>query len=847
MKTIDILISKLKSKNRGLLFFLFIGFLITESAVAQVESNSAIVEFASHDKGVLIPRMTTQERLDIPVPAEGLIVYDNELHTFFYFDGTAWKNNSTTSLSGGIDGSWPLTGFVAGSTNPFLGTTDYTPLIFKTNDIERFRVSPEGIWYFENGLMNAETSEFNLNSLDVFNDVTLNSQGGFTSINGETTLGGPLRNTTYVTGNTQIEKDLFLYGNANIVKNLNLGGVGLVNNFFTVTKTLEAKELVVQEDVVLNANGGTTSVNGESIFGGPLLKQATFKGPVVMEKSLEVADLMVGNTLLVGGPATFKNTILGEGEVSFKDKLNVDGATDLNTTLNVDGASTLKNTLTVDGATDLNTTLNVDGTTRLRSNVTADQSVAIGGNLTVTGVTNLNNTFNVTKNDGGFISTFRNTNGGDGNGINIQLGKAKSSYIIPALPTLISAQQMADIKRLISCELDVNAKINLLTNIVINGALEDIKIIAGLAVSVGNLVVDFINKTIGLPIPFGPIIIPAINFPAIGVPGFTVDVPLIPTFTLPGFTVTNGFQLTPKIPLLPKFDLVPAIPELNLTFLGIPEINIKDLNFWGIPNICLNDGGATPLNNRNEFIRFSDNNNDKMGNIRAESVTDWSNNYLNPAYLFGLYGAITSSKVDKFHAQWHFKGMISTALLSYGKIGVEYTSGNGDYAEWLERTDINEFISPGDIVSVVGGKVTRDLTNAEQVMVVSHNPIVLGNTPPEGQAVKGNNIAFMGQVPVKVMGPVKTGDYIIGSLETLGYGYAKNEKDMTIEDFKHTVGRAWQANEDEGPKMINTVVGVHNGDYLKILQRYEQKFKENESRFDNLESKVNNLINQLTN
>ena len=27
----------------------------------------------------------------------------------------------------------------------------------------------------------------------------------------------------------------------------------------------------------------------------------------------------------------------------------------------------------------------------------------------------------------------------------------------------------------------------------------------------------------------------------------------------------------------------------------------------------------------------------------------------------------------------------------------------------------------------------------------------------------GNKVAFMGQIPVKVMGPVETGDYIVGS------------------------------------------------------------------------------------
>jgi hypothetical protein len=834
-------------KRRNSLALLLLMFSFVQVTLAQ--NNSAIVEYASHDRGILIPRMSTNERTNIPFPAEGLIVYDNKLHSFFYFDGTQWRNNNGNIFTSGGQEFWPFTGIdnsYFGVSNPFLGTNDYTPLIFKTNDIERFRITPDGVWLFENDIMNASTNALFAKSLTVKNDVYLNNTGGSTQIDGATTIGGPLRNITAITGDLQLDRDLNVDGNTNIIKDLTVSGVALVNNFFTVTQGINARELTVQQDVILNSNTGTTLINGLSIFGGPLLNQATFKGPVVMEKSLTVKDLVVENTLTVGGPATFHNTILVKKDATLNAKLNVDGASDLNTTLNVDGATTLKNTLTVDGATDLNTTLNVDGASNLRNLLTVDGATDLNSTLNVDGTTQLNNNLNVTKNSSGFIANFSNTNTGNGDGINIQLGKAKSDYTLPAIPSFVSEQTMADMKKLIACDLNID-KLGLLTNIIINGAIDDIKIIAGLAVSVGNLIVEFINGTLGLPIPFGPIITPAIPFPAIRVSGFKVDVPVIPTFTLPGFTVTNGFEILGPIVLLKKFDIVPEIPKISLSAFGIPDINIKSLGFWGIPNLCLNDGSQSPLNNKNEFIRFSDKNNTKMGAIKAESVTNWADNYLNPGFLSGLYGAITSSKTDKFHAQYHFKTMVSAAVTSYAKIGVEYTSGYGDYAEWLEREDISEFISPGDIVGIKSGKVTRDLSNAEQVMGISHNPIVLGNTPPDGEMIKGNIVAFMGQIPVKVMGKVQTGDYIVGNQKTPGYGIAKKQDDLTIEDFKFAVGRAWESSDYEGPKMVNTVVGVHNGDYIKILKKYEQKFQENESRFDNLESKLNTLIDQLSN
>lgn len=439
----------------------------------------------------------------------------------------------------------------------------------------------------------------------------------------------------------------------------------------------------------------------------------------------------------------------------------------------------------------------------------------------------------------GFAATFINNDNGNGDGIKIKLGKAKSIYSPPAIPALIDGGVATNIQNLIRCDFPGN-KISLLSNIVLSGALEDLQVIGGLAVGTGNLIINKINATLGLPLKIGPYGTPEYTlipyttiFGGWGIP-FGPDIPAIHI----------GPYTIPELPVIPEVTVMPSLPNIDLGGLGIPSIPITDLSFWGIPtDFCLNDApGSTPLNNANEFIRFTDKNDAKMGSIRAVSVTDWANNYLNPLFLYKLYGALTSSKADKFHAQYHFKSELTTALKDYASLGVEYASGNGDYAEWLERTDNKELITPGDIVAVSGGKITKDLACAEQVMVVSHQPIVLGNVPKEGQSFSGNNIAFMGQVPVKVLGPVSTGDYIVGQSSTPGYGIAKHPDQMSIEDFKYAVGRSWDNDLADGPKMVNTVVGIHNGDYLKILKGFESKFNESELRLKTLEQKVAELI-----
>ena len=66
----------------------------------------ALLDLTATDKGLLIPRMTTTQRLAIaPLSAaeNGLVVYDLNFNTFYYFDGSIWKPIDTNYwvLSGG--------------------------------------------------------------------------------------------------------------------------------------------------------------------------------------------------------------------------------------------------------------------------------------------------------------------------------------------------------------------------------------------------------------------------------------------------------------------------------------------------------------------------------------------------------------------------------------------------------------------------------------------------------------------------------------------------------------------------------------------------------------------------
>jgi hypothetical protein len=76
----------MKSYNYSLLIIiLFItGFL-------SAQSDSAIVEYESSSKGILIPRMDSTSRTAILTPEEGLLVYQtSDPKGFYYFNGISW-------------------------------------------------------------------------------------------------------------------------------------------------------------------------------------------------------------------------------------------------------------------------------------------------------------------------------------------------------------------------------------------------------------------------------------------------------------------------------------------------------------------------------------------------------------------------------------------------------------------------------------------------------------------------------------------------------------------------------------------------------------------------------------
>ena len=80
-------------------------------------SASAMLDVSSTTQGMLVPRMTTTQRNSISSPATGLLVWDNSIGAFYFYNGSAWTSLSapTGTAGGDLTGSYPSPSIASGA------------------------------------------------------------------------------------------------------------------------------------------------------------------------------------------------------------------------------------------------------------------------------------------------------------------------------------------------------------------------------------------------------------------------------------------------------------------------------------------------------------------------------------------------------------------------------------------------------------------------------------------------------------------------------------------------------------------------------------------------------------
>lgn len=179
-----------------------------------------------------------------------------------------------------------------------------------------------------------------------------------------------------------------------------------------------------------------------------------------------------------------------------------------------------------------------------------------------------------------------------------------------------------------------------------------------------------------------------------------------------------------------------------------------------------------------------------------------------------------------FDATVNIANFIQYQTLTFLNSGSTFSSGSADYAEYLPKLLATDKFTPGDVVGIINGMVTKNIEEANHLMVVSSDPLVLGNMPLEGDEHLFEKVAFMGQVPVKVKGPVESGDYLIADKENIGFAKAVSPKDLTLEDCKKLVGVSWGSSQLTGINYVNTAIGLNENDVIPILENQVKEMHE---------------------
>ena len=144
--------------------------------------NSAILDLKSITGGLLIPRMNENQKNALNNPATGLLIFQTNAGSgFYYYTGSEWIVLSSEKSGWSINGNQGTN-----SSNDFMGTTDAQDFTLRTNNINRLRVSQKG----QLEVLNTGQSVFlgqqagELDDLSNNNNVFIGYRSGYVNLTG---------------------------------------------------------------------------------------------------------------------------------------------------------------------------------------------------------------------------------------------------------------------------------------------------------------------------------------------------------------------------------------------------------------------------------------------------------------------------------------------------------------------------------------------------------------------------------------------------------------------------------------------------------------------------------------
>ncbi len=174
-----------------------------------------------------------------------------------------------------------------------------------------------------------------------------------------------------------------------------------------------------------------------------------------------------------------------------------------------------------------------------------------------------------------------------------------------------------------------------------------------------------------------------------------------------------------------------------------------------------------------------------------------------------------------------------------GSGGVSFESNSADFAEFLPKESEFSTFRAGDVVGIKDGKISLNTIDADRAMVITDRPIVIGNARNNSDHFE--KVSFIGQVPVKVIGMVKAGDWIVASGENDGTALAVSTSEIGL--GHQIIGQALASNADSGLKSINTIVGLdHSEARNHLLNKIHFELSEQRHLINELQRQIDRLL-----
>ena len=248
---------------------------VSINTTGNTADTSAILDITSVSKGILIPRMSQTQRLAIPLPAEGLLVYqtDGTKGFYFYNAGTGWNmlalggvginslnglTAATQSFATGTAGTtpnWSSLNTTHTLNIPLASTSGVTAGLLSNADLNSFRnFAATGAWL--------TTGNAGTNPATSFLGSTDNRSLRFRTANVQRMIVDSVGNVAIGTDTFDVANpERFIINAGNTSSVTGLLTKGRINNYFQMNIKNLSSGASASTDIVTTADNGTETSN----------------------------------------------------------------------------------------------------------------------------------------------------------------------------------------------------------------------------------------------------------------------------------------------------------------------------------------------------------------------------------------------------------------------------------------------------------------------------------------------------------------------------------------------------------------------------------------------------------